>query len=83
MSYAPRSVDPLAAVIGANAHDLRNSAGRTLADVAVATGISESMMSKIENGVAFPRVQTLVNLARALGVNPGALFETQAEGAAA
>lgn len=73
----------LAVTLGANIFDARHSAGVTQSDLATAAGISESMLSKMENGKAIPGVLVLASLARALGVQPGVLFETVEEQVAA
>lgn len=49
-----------------------------LVDVAKKTGISESLISKIENDKATPSLSSLHLLARALGTNIAALFSEEA-----
>ncbi|WP_428031629.1 helix-turn-helix domain-containing protein [Ancylobacter sp.] len=46
-----------------------------LKDLAAAAGCSESLLSKVENGVASPSLTTLHRLCRALGISVTALLE--------
>jgi len=55
---------------------LRESAGLAQQEVAMRADLSLSLVSKIEQGKkADPRASTLLALANALGVKPGALLE--------
>ncbi|MBP0438355.1 helix-turn-helix domain-containing protein [Tianweitania sediminis] len=63
---APENV--LEVAIGREVRAIRKKLDLTVADLAVATGISIGMLSKIENGVTSPSLTTLQTLSRALGV---------------
>ncbi len=54
---------------------LRNQAGLTQAEVAEAVGIAPESMSRIERGRLGPSTDLVTRLAKAIGVEPGALFE--------
>ena len=60
--------------IGHEVRALRKKLGITVTDLAMATGISLGMLSKIENGNISPSLTTLQSLARALGVPITAFF---------
>ncbi len=55
---------------------LRLRQGFTLEDVAGKVGCSRSMLSKIENGKAFPSLATLANIALAVGCTPSNLMDS-------
>ena len=59
--------------IGRNLADIRRRKGLTLDRLAVLSSVSRASISAIERGADNPRVQTLWNLADALGVNFGTL----------
>jgi transcriptional regulator with XRE-family HTH domain len=63
---------------GRNVHRLRTSAGRSLADLAVAAGISKTTLHGLEQGEGNPTLSTLWALATALGVSLGELLEPPA-----
>ena len=54
--------------IGRAVRDWRKKLNITIADLANATGISQGMLSKIENGNISPSLSTLQSLSRSLGV---------------
>lgn len=58
----------LEVAIGREVRAVRRKLGITVADLAVSTGISLGMLSKIENGVTSPSLTTLQTLSRSLGV---------------
>lgn len=60
--------------IGRQVRQLRKSQNMTGGELALLAGVSVGMMSKIENGVISPSLQTLQALAHALGVPVVALF---------
>lgn len=64
----------LEVAIGREVRAFRKKLGITVADLALATGISIGMLSKIENGVTSPSLTTLQTLSRALGVPVTAFF---------
>ena len=58
--------------------ELRAAAGMTQQQLAVAAGLSVSLVSQIEQGTnADPKVSTVTSLARALGVGVASLIEVQ------
>jgi quercetin dioxygenase-like cupin family protein len=63
--------------VGSQIRRLRGSRGLTLQDVAVRTGLSVSMLSMVERGLAGASIGTLVAVASALGVHMSDLFEPQ------
>ena len=64
----------LQAAIGREVRALRVRQGMTVMDLAVASGISVSMLSKVENGGISPSLDTLQALSSALGVPVTTLF---------
>jgi transcriptional regulator with XRE-family HTH domain len=69
----------LEAAIGREVRALRRQQGKTVADLAAATGLSVGMLSKIENGITSPSLTTLQVLAHALSVPVTALFKSYEE----
>ena len=61
--------------IGDRIKILRTNQKRTLQEIADASELSRSMISKIENNKTIPSVATLVKIARALGTNISSLLE--------
>jgi transcriptional regulator with XRE-family HTH domain len=67
---------PSAAInLGRTARHLRESQSLTLADVARRARISSAMLSRLETGRVSPSLETIVGLARALGVTPSVLMQ--------
>lgn len=64
----------LEVAIGREVKAFRTVLGLTVADLAVATGLSHGMLSKIENGMTSPSLTTLQTLSRALAVPVTAFF---------
>lgn len=60
--------------IGHGIKAVRNSRQMTLAELAAVSGVSLSMLSKIENGVISPSLTTLGRLSQALGIGLSTLF---------
>lgn len=60
--------------VGTMVRELRARNRLTIADVAQLAGISDGMLSRIENGQVSPSLDSLNRLARALGVEIGQLF---------
>lgn len=77
---SPSSADQTIILVGARIRDLRSRQGLTLRDVADRTGVSVSMLSMLERGVATASVGTLVSVASALGVHMYDLFDHPDEG---
>jgi transcriptional regulator with XRE-family HTH domain len=69
-----RSASP-AIDLGRAARRLRESQNLTLADVARRARISSAMLSRLETGRVSPSLETIVGLARALGVTPSVLMQ--------
>ena len=61
----PKSLDRH---IGATVHDLRTRRALTIADLSRQSGLSPGMLSKIENAQVSASLESLLSLARALGV---------------
>src|SRR5260370_39465286 len=64
-----------AVALGATARRLREGQNLTLADVARRADISSAMLSRLETGRVSPSLETIVALARALGVTASALMQ--------
>ena len=64
----------LEVAIGREVKAVRIKLGLTVTDLAVATGLSPGMLSKIENGATSPSLTTLQALSRALGVPVTSFF---------
>jgi transcriptional regulator with XRE-family HTH domain len=63
-----------AAAIGGCLRQLRNQAGQSQHEMAVAAGVSDFLISRIERGSRYdPRLTTLMGFARALKVSTAAL----------
>lgn len=67
------SRDPLA--IGAKLRSTRTAQGLTIADVAEASGVTKSFLSRVERDETSPSVATLRSLCDVLSLPLGALFE--------
>ena len=61
-------LDPVLAAVGPRLRALRQQRGATLAQLAAATGISLSTLSRLESGKRRPTLELLLPLARAHGV---------------
>jgi transcriptional regulator with XRE-family HTH domain len=61
--------------VGGRIRALRAKRRLTLQDMAEQTGVSVSMLSMLERGVASPSIGTLVAVASALGIHVSELFE--------
>ncbi|MEV4255473.1 XRE family transcriptional regulator [Spirillospora sp. NPDC049652] len=64
----PRTDDEVLDAVGPRLRALRRDRGVTLADVAAATGVSESTLSRLENGRRRATLELLLPLARAYDV---------------
>ena len=64
----------LEVAIGREVNAFRSKLGITVSDLASAAGLSNGMLSKIENGVISPALTTLQSLSRALGVPVTSFF---------
>lgn len=84
LSQDPHRVRELAernleTAIGREVRAFRRQQGMTVADLAQATGLSIGMLSKIENGLTSPSLNTLQTLSAALGVPVTAFFRRYEE----
>ena len=68
------SDEKILSVLARKVRSLRTSAGLTLQQVAARSGVSQSALSKIENGQLSPTYERIVTLASGLGVEPAELF---------
>ncbi len=64
--------------IAAVVRERRHLAGMTLGELAHASGLSKTILSRIENGHGNPSVETLFRIARALGLPLSALLADEA-----
>lgn len=69
------ATDQTMAEVGTRIRAMRSKQGLTLKDVAERTGVSVSMLSMLERGVATASIGTLVAVASALGVHMYDLFD--------
>jgi transcriptional regulator with XRE-family HTH domain len=65
---------PLDRYLGTTVRQLRLEHGLTIAEISERAGISRGMLSKIENGITSASLETLEQLANALGVTISRLF---------
>ncbi len=70
-----RSEPQIGAYLGATLKTHRQSQQLTIQDVAVLSGISRGMLSRIENDQAMPSIDTLARVCRAVGLSLAALFK--------
>jgi len=70
----PARPEQAALALGRVARRLREELSLTLGDVASRAGLSAAMLSRIETGRASPSLESIVGLARALGVRPAILL---------
>lgn len=66
-------LDDLARRIGRTVGALRSARGESLGDVSRASGLSKTILARIERGDGNPSMETLWKLSQALGVGLGAL----------
>ena len=71
----PRVASDAAAHIGALIAEKRKHQGMTQDQVAVLSGIDSSNVRAYESGRSTPNIQSLIRIAKALGVTPGELLE--------
>ena len=63
--------------IGARIRALREAKGLSVCDLAERSAVPEMEIGMLENGKRSVRFETLLCLARALGVSPTSLFESR------
>ncbi|MFT7533830.1 MAG: transcriptional regulator with XRE-family HTH domain [Gammaproteobacteria bacterium] len=68
------SEESLESLIGAQLKALRNLGRLTIKDLAIETGLSSAMLSKLENGSASPSLNTLKTLSGFFNVSVASLF---------
>lgn len=61
--------------LGGQIRQLRKKRGLTLREVSSISGLSEPLLSQIENSVSAPPIATLLKISRALGVHIGHFFQ--------
>jgi transcriptional regulator with XRE-family HTH domain len=71
----PKGPNPADLAVGKRLRQLRHRAGRSLQDVAAATGLSIGLISQIERGLSSPSVKMLCALGDVLGVGLAWFFE--------
>ncbi|WP_321324004.1 XRE family transcriptional regulator [Thiomicrorhabdus sp.] len=71
----PKQPQSLDLHIGKTINKARKKQSLTIADIAEQSGISRGMLSKIENGQVSPSLDSLLKIARALGIPISALFK--------
>ncbi|RCW65107.1 helix-turn-helix domain-containing protein [Pseudorhodoferax soli] len=81
MSRRPKPAEPQSLVtrLGVQVRSLRMGSGLSGQDLALASGVSRSMLSRIERGQVSPSVDTLGCIARGLGVPIARFFAEQAD----
>jgi transcriptional regulator with XRE-family HTH domain len=70
-----QELESLGAQIGGVIRARRRAAGQTLEELTARSGLSKTILSRIENGRGNPSVETLFRIARALEVPLSALLE--------
>ncbi|SDJ53801.1 transcriptional regulator, XRE family with cupin sensor [Paraburkholderia steynii] len=65
--------------LGSKIRALRSKLGRTLEEIAVASGLSKAFLSQVERGLANPSIMSVKHIAGALGVEVSLLFQTPSE----
>ncbi|QOV92477.1 helix-turn-helix domain-containing protein [Humisphaera borealis] len=76
---APQRLEPHAVVVARNLVIARDLAGLTQNDLAARSGVSRATIAQIETGHADPRLSTLVEIARALGLSVIVLLATRTD----
>ncbi len=62
--------------IGKRIKDIRLSKEQKLVDVAIKSGVSKGLLSRVENGRTIPSLPVLLDIIDALGEKPGSFFES-------
>jgi transcriptional regulator with XRE-family HTH domain len=68
--------------VSALVRDAREKRGMTQDDLADASGLSQSLISQVENDVVMPTLFTLASIARALGCRVKVAFTKEPKGGA-
>jgi transcriptional regulator with XRE-family HTH domain len=69
-------VEELLHTMGQKIREVRRGQNLTLSDVARMTGLTESLLSQIENSKANPSITTLLAISKALNTPAGSFFDT-------
>jgi transcriptional regulator with XRE-family HTH domain len=72
-----RQKDDLARKIGARLKDVRRNSGLSQKRLAQSTGLSATLLSRIENGIVVPSIPTLIAISNALKLNAGYFFRDE------
>jgi transcriptional regulator with XRE-family HTH domain len=70
----PGSAESSRATFGRNVRNARERAGLTQEKLAWDSGLHQTEVARIENGRRNPGLETIIKLARGLGVPPAELF---------
>jgi transcriptional regulator with XRE-family HTH domain len=73
-------VKELLQTMGQKIKEIRRDQNLTLSDVAHMTGLTESLLSQIENSKANPSITTLLAISKALNTPAGTFFDTAEPG---
>ena len=76
MNQTAWNQDEIDAHLGSAIRSLRHTRGRTLVEIATATGLSHPFLSQIERGRARPSMRSLFLIAEALGTTQQTLLAT-------
>ena len=79
MASEPPELDVLAARIGRSVRARRTAKGMSLGDLARASGLSKTILARIEGGSGNPSVETLWRISHALAVPLGTFLTDDAE----
>ena len=79
MAAEPPELDVLAARIGRSVRARRTAKGMSLGDLARASGLSKTILARIEGGSGNPSVETLWRISHALAVPLGTFLTDDAE----
>lgn len=79
MASDPASLDVLGARIGRAVRARRTATGMSLGDLARASGLSKTILARIEGGTGNPSVETLWRISHALAIPLGTFLADEAE----
>lgn len=78
-SLPEAETDDLTSRLGTIVQRERSIRGMTIGQLAKKAGVSNGLLSQLERGIGNPSIETLSNLARALGIPIGTFFEPTSE----
>jgi len=61
--------------VGANISRIRKTAGLTIKDISIMSGVTPSLISQIENDKANPSLSTLLAISKALNIDISSIFD--------